>query len=77
MRIKAITDVEKFFALIDGFEGKAELVTDSGDRYNLKSKLSQLVATAKVLSSEDDIDADLVISDPEEEKMIKAFLINK
>ena len=48
MKVMNITDVEKFFGVIDQCEEKVELVTDDGDRYNLKSKLSQYVALSKV-----------------------------
>ena len=44
MKVKNITDVEKFFKVIDECKGKVELVTDEGDRLNLKSKLTQYVA---------------------------------
>lgn len=77
MRIKAITDIEKFLDVIDECEGKVELVTKEGDRYNLNSKLSQLVAATKVLSKEGDLDVEFIVSDPEDEKKIKAFLINE
>ncbi len=43
-----ITNLEKFFGMIDQCEGKVELVTENGDKYNLKSKLSQYAAMAKV-----------------------------
>lgn len=95
MRIRPVTDLERFLELIDRCEGKVELVTKDGDRYNLKSRLSQLVALTKLLSyqglsecgsldsgsAEDGmlegiLDAKIVASDPEEEKMIIAFLKN-
>lgn len=74
MKINAITDLEKFFDVIDRCEGKVELVTKEGDRYNLNSKLSQLVAATKVLSTEAVLEAELIASDSEEEKKIIAFL---
>lgn len=74
MKINAITDLEKFFDVIDRCEGKVELVTKEGDRYNLNSKLSQLVAATKVLSTDAALDAELIASDSEEEKKIIAFL---
>lgn len=77
MRIKAITDIESFLDVVDECEGKVELVTKEGDRYNLNSKLSQLVAATKVLSKEGDLDVELIVADPEDEKKIKAFLINE
>ena len=48
MKVMNITNVEKFFGVIDQCEEKVELVTENGDRYNLKSKLSQYASLAKV-----------------------------
>lgn len=48
MKIMNITNLEKFFGVIDQCEGKVELVTENGDKYNLKSKLSQYAAMAKI-----------------------------
>ena len=48
MKVRNITDIEKFFNVIDQCEEKVELVTENGDTYNLKSKLSQFVALSKV-----------------------------
>ena len=50
MKVQNITDIEKFFKVIDSCEGKVELVTGEGDRLNLKSKLSQYVSVAKIFS---------------------------
>ena len=77
MRIRAITDIEKFLDVIDECEGKVELVTKEGDRFNLNSKLAQIVAATKVLSKEGDLDVELIVSNPEEKNKIKAFLINE
>ena len=41
MKIQNISDVEKFFQVIDQCKGTIELVSAEGDRINLKSKLSQ------------------------------------
>ena len=47
MKVKDITNLEKFLRVIDQCEGKVELITENGDKYNLKSKLSQYVALTK------------------------------
>ena len=44
VKVMNITNVEKFFGVIEQCEEKVELVTENGDKYNLKSKLSQYVA---------------------------------
>jgi len=51
MTVTNITNVEKFFATINKCEGKVELVTEQGDRFNLKSTLSQYVAYVRILSN--------------------------
>ena len=48
MKVMNITDLEKFFEVIDQCEEKVELVTENGDIYNLKSKLNQYGSFAKV-----------------------------
>ena len=46
MKVQNITNIEKFFEVVDSCSGKVELVTGEGDRLNLKSKLSQYVSMA-------------------------------
>ena len=42
-------DVTEFLAVLDTCEGNVYLVTNEGDRLNLKSKLSQLVGLTKLI----------------------------
>ena len=51
MTVTNITNVEKFFETINKCEGKVELVTDQGDRFNLKSTLAQYVSYVRILSN--------------------------
>ena len=37
MKVQNITDIDKFFEVVDRCSGKVELVTGEGDRLNLKS----------------------------------------
>ena len=48
MKVQNITNIDKFFSVIDDCSGKVELVTGEGDRLNLKSKLSQYVSIANI-----------------------------
>jgi len=50
MKICNISDIEGFFDLINTCKGKVELVSEEGDRINLKSKLSQYFSMAKIFS---------------------------
>ena len=51
MKIQNISDVEKFFTVIDQCKGTVELVSPEGDRINLKSKLSQYLSMASIFSN--------------------------
>ena len=51
MKVTHITDIDKFFEVIDSCKGRVELVTGEGDRLNLKSKLSQYVSLANIFSA--------------------------
>lgn len=45
------TNVDKFFDTVDKCEGRVELVTERGDRFNLKSTLAKYVIFVKFLSN--------------------------
>ena len=50
MKMYDVENIDGFFDTVNKCEGKVELVTDSGI-YNLKSKMSQIVACAKAFSN--------------------------
>lgn len=68
--------LDKFFEIVDSCEGKVELVTIEGDRLNLKSKLCQYVALAKVFSSDMIDQLELVVYKPEDTDKFVNFMIN-
>ena len=49
MKIQNVTDVDKFFKVIDECKGTVELVSPDGDRINLKSKLAQYVSILSLI----------------------------
>ena len=51
MKIQNISDVNKFFKVIDQCKGTVELVSPEGDRINLKSKLAQYLSMATIFSN--------------------------
>ena len=72
MKVKNITDIERFFDVIDSCKGKVELLTSEGDRLNLKSKLSQYVSLANVFSDGTIEEIEIIIHEKEDrEKLIK------
>ncbi|MGN0248873.1 MAG: polya polymerase, partial [Lachnospiraceae bacterium] len=66
MKVQNITDVDKFFEVIDSCKGKVELVTGEGDRLNLKSKLSQYVSMANIFSDGTIEELELLAYEPED-----------
>lgn len=77
MKIRNVKDMEGFFKVIDSCTGKIELITGEGDRLNLKSKLSQYVALAKVISSSEIPEMELVAYDKEDIEKIIDFMGNQ
>ena len=65
MKLKNISEVEGFIATVDSCEGSVWLESIYGDRFNLKSKLSQYVALGALLGANGD-DLELFCQLPED-----------
>ena len=76
MKIQNITNIEKFFEVVDSCEGKVELVTGEGDRLNLKSKLYQYVSMAKLFSDGTISELELLAYEPEDINKLVNFMMN-
>ncbi len=76
MKVFNITDIDAFFKVIDACQGRVELVTGEGDRLNLKSKLSQYVALAKVFSDGVIEELELVAHEPKDVERLVSFMCN-
>ena len=76
MKVFNITDIDAFFKMIDECQGRVELVTGEGDRLNLKSKLSQYVALAKVFSDGVIDELELVAHEPKDVERLVSFMYN-
>ena len=76
MIVTNITNVEKFFATINKCEGKVELVTEQGDRFNLKSKLSQYVSFVKVLANRTVPSIEIITSNHDDVEKLMKLMIN-
>ncbi len=77
MKVQNITDVDKFFKVVDECKGKVELVTGEGDRLNLKSKLSQYVSLANIFSDGTIKELELVAYEPDDIDKLVKFMINQ
>ncbi len=74
MKVQNISDIEKFFEVVDQCSGKVELVTGEGDRLNLKSKLSQYVSLAKIFSNGDIPELEIVAYEKNDIEKLMTFL---
>ena len=75
MKVQNITDIEKFFQVIDSCEGKVELVTGEGDRLNLKSKLCQFVSMANIFSNAEIPELEIVPYNPADIEKLLSFMV--
>ncbi len=76
MKVKNITNIEKFFKVVDSCAGKVELVTGEGDRLNLKSKLSQYVSLANIFSDGTIEELEVIAYEPEDITKLVDFMMN-
>lgn len=74
MKIQNVTDVDKFFKVIDECKGTVELVSPDGDRINLKSKLAQYVSIASIFANGYIRELDLVAHEKEDIERLIRFM---
>ena len=72
-------DVVKLIELLDKAKGNVYLVTDDGNKLNLKSKLLQLVGVRTLLekTKNSTISAELSVENPEDELMFINYMMSK
>ena len=75
MKVQNITDIDKFFKVIDDCKGKVELVTGEGDRLNLKSKLSQYVSMANIFSNGEIPELEIIAYEKEDTDRLIQFMM--
>lgn len=75
MKIKNISEPQKFFEVLNKCKGSVELVTSEGDRLNLKSKLCQYIALTQMFKDASIDKVELVVSEPEDMSMLLDYLI--
>lgn len=76
MKVQNITDINKFFDVVDSCKGKVELVTGEGDRLNLKSKLCQYVSLANIFSHGEIPEMEILAYEKEDVDKLLNFMIN-
>lgn len=77
MKLTNVVDMDGFFRVIDSCKGKVELISEGGDRLNLKSKLNQYVSLAKISSEGESGSLELVAAEPEDREKLMNFMMNR
>ena len=63
-------DVKAFIKALDQCKGNVLLVTEENDRFNLKSKLSQLAGIMTLIEGGKLVEAKIICEDPDDESML-------
>ena len=66
-------DVVKFLAVLDTCEGNVFLVTNEGDRLNLKRKLCQIVGLTKLIEGGKIAEASIICENKNDESKLFRF----
>lgn len=74
MTLENVSNIEGLFEIINTCKGKVELVSEEGDRINLKSRLTQYLTVAGVFSNGYVRNLELIIENPEDMNKIFAFI---
>ena len=64
------------FNVVDKCEGKVELVTESGDRLNLKSKFNQYTALIKILARGNIKQMEIIAEEKKDTDRLMTFMVN-
>ena len=76
LKLKNITNLDKFFHVINQCDGAVELSLPQGGYVNLKSKLSQYVSLANIFSNGDIPQLEIIASEKEDVDKLLNFMIN-
>ena len=77
MKIKNVKDVETFLKVVNECKGEVTLTSIYGDKYNLKSTLTQYVAVAALVGEHgEDLELWCTDKDDERRKTIRKRTIN-
>lgn len=75
MKFYKIDDIEGFFRTVDKCKGRVELLTEEGDRLNLKSQLTKCVSLATFFSGREIKEMEILTSDPGDMDQLVRFCI--
>ncbi|MEG0771584.1 MAG: hypothetical protein RR436_06785 [Clostridia bacterium] len=66
-------DVQEFFKVVDECKGAVYLITEDGNRLNLKSKLCQIIGITKLIQGGSINEVEIACDDKEDESKLFRF----
>lgn len=76
MTLENVSNIEGLFEIINKCKGNVELVSQEGDRINLKSRLAQYLSIAGVFSNGYVRELEIQIEDPDDRDRILEFVMS-
>ena len=77
IKVLNIKDYDEFFKVVESCKGTVELVTNKGDRLNLKSQLTQYIAFTGIFQNKDNIEMQIVTSDKDDLDKLMYYIIHE
>ena len=76
MKIFNIENPEKFLDVIKQCRGNVELISEQGDRLNMKSELTNYIAISQLFTDNTFInEMELIVSEPEDMKILLDYMM--
>ena len=76
MKLTNITNIDKFFEVVDKCEGRVEMLTENGDCLDLRPKLCQFVTLVKMLTDGNVERMEIIAENKKDEQKLMAYMIN-
>lgn len=77
MKIFGIHNIKDFLSAVDECTGKVEIVTEAGDRLNLRSKLCQYIALADIFQDASIGEIEISFENTDDASKILKFLMTE
>jgi len=74
MKITNIVNPGHFFEAVNRTRGTVELLTDEGDRLNLKSRLCQYIALTQMFTDGKIETVEIILSEPDDLSVLSPYL---
>lgn len=74
MRLTTLDQVDQFLSVVDTCKGNIYLTSKYGDRFNLKSKISQFLAINAILDDQSN-DLELHCTEHEDDDRLRDYLV--